>query len=168
MAIDPAYAAFFFNSLSSVVLLETIEISHPSFAQVHRAVRNASKGLTATLETAATVEFLYYPMEINMGELRNNLDQSLTVAFGDLGDVLHDELDEVSDDDTYSTKPVLIYRTYRSDDLSEPIEVLTLEIFSTAFNKDKVLLEAGAPRVNIHKTGLIQSFDNYPTLRGGI
>lgn len=161
------YAEFFLNSKSSVVQLETLEISHPNFTKVYRIVRNAVQGVTVVVEDGSSKSFDYYPLKIENAGIRNDLDQSITINLGDLGEVLPKELDEVSSNDNFSTKPTVIYRTYRSDDLSRPLfGPVVLEVTSFAFNREGSTFEAKAPSLNISKTGEVYKIDRFPMLRG--
>lgn len=161
------YAAFFLSSKSSVVQLETLEISHSDFTKTYRVVRNAVNGVTVTLENAATAEFTYYPLRIVGVGIRENLDFGLKIDLGDLGEVLPTELDAVAGADGYGEKPIVVYRTYRSDDLSAPLfGPLTLEVKAFNFNREGSTFEARAPSLNINKTGEVYSLDRFPMLRG--
>lgn len=160
------YSEFYLNSKSSIIQLETLEISHPNFTKTYRVVRNATLGLTATLETDETVDFDYYPLRISGSETRDNLDFSIKVDFGDLGEIIPTEIDEVSDANGFLTKPLVVYRTFRSDDLTKPLYgPLALEIGAFSFKREGASFEAKAPSLNINKTGEIYSFDRFPMLR---
>ena len=161
------YTEFFLSSKSSVVQLETLEISHPDFTQTYRVVRNAVSGVNVTLETAATASFSYYPLRITGVGLRENLDFGLKIDLGDLGEVLPTELDEVAGADGYGDKPTVIYRTYRSDDLTAPLfGPILLEVKSFSFNRQGSTFEARAPSLNVNKTGELYTLDRFPMLRG--
>ena len=161
------YAEFFLKSKSSVVQLETLEISHPNFTKTYRVVRNAVEGVTALLENGTSATFDYYPLSIENAGVRDDLDQSIRINLGDLGEVLPKELDEVSSNNGFGTKPIVIYRTYRSDDLSRPLfGPVTLEVSTFAFNREGSTFEAKAPSLNINKTGEVYSLDRFPMLRG--
>jgi hypothetical protein len=161
------YADYFLRSSSSIVQLELIEISHPSFSKVYRVVRNAVAGVTVTLETNEVFFFEYFPLQISMGSTRDDLDQSITINLGDLGEILPKELDAVKSANTFSTKPVVTYRTYRSDDLTAPmLGPVLLEVDNLAFNKEGVSFEAKAPSLNVSKTGEVYKLDRFPMLRG--
>ena len=161
------YTEFFLNSKSSVVQLETLEVSHPDFTKTYRVVRNAVEGVTLTLENGNSATFDYYPLQIENAGVRDDLDQSIKINLGDLGEVLPKELDKVSSNDGFGTKPIVIYRTYRSDDLSRPLfGPVTLEVSTFAFNREGSTFEAKAPSLNINKTGEIYSLDRFPMLRG--
>lgn len=161
------YSEFFLNSKSSVVQLELLEISHPAFTKVYRIVRNAVQGITVTLETGASAAFDYYPLRIENNGSRDDLDQSFTITLGDLGEVLPVELDNVSNADGFGVKPVVTYRTYRSDDLSRPLfGPVLLEVESFAFNREGSTFTAKAPSLNINKTGEIYTLERFPMLRG--
>lgn len=166
------YTEYFLNSKSSVVQLELLEITHPSFTKPYRIVRNAIRGVTVTLEgtapgNGASVHFDYYPLKITPNETRDNLDCAFNIEVGDLGEVLPIELDAVSAADTFETKPTVIYRTYRSDDLTKPLfGPLILEIGEINFNDTGAVFEAKAPSLNVSQTGEIYSVSRFPMLRG--
>lgn len=161
------YAEFFLNSRASVVQLETLEISHPDFTKIYRVVRNAVQGLTARLENNSLVTFDYYPLEIENAGVRDNLDQSITINLGDLGEVLPKELDEISSNDGFDIKPIVTYRIYRSDNLTRPLfGPVLLEVPSFTFNREGSSFQAQAPSLNINKTGERYKLDRFPMLRG--
>lgn len=161
------YSEFFLNSKSSVVQLELLELSHPNFSKVYRIVRNAVQGVTVTLETSVVATFDYYPLRIESNGSRDDLDQSFSITLGDLGEILPKELDSVSSANTFNIKPTIVYRTYRSDDLSKPLfGPVHLEVDSFAFNKDGASFQAKAPSLNVNKTGEIYTFERFPMLRG--
>lgn len=163
----PTYAEFFLNSKTSVVQLETLEILHPNFTKIYRIVRNAVEGVTLTLENGQLVTFDYYPLQIENAGVRDDLDQAIKINLGDLGEVLPKELDEVSSNNGFGTKPTVVYRTYRSDDLSRPLfGPVTLEVSSFAFNREGSTFEAKAPSLNVNKTGELYKLDRFPMLRG--
>lgn len=160
-------AEFFLGSKSSVVQLDTIEITHPSFSKTYRLVRNAVNGLTATLETDATVSFDYYPMKFTKASLADDLDFAIQIDFGDLGEIIPDELDRVSVADSYGVYPSVIYRTYRSDDLTEPlVGPLRLRVESFSTNGSGCSFNAKAPSLNVIKTGESYDIDRFSGLRG--
>lgn len=165
---DYRYTNYFLSSRSSVVQLETLEISHPNFSQVYRIVRNATAGLVATIETGGTAEFEYYPVKIVPHHARDDLDHSISATFGDLGEILPKEMDLVMKaPGGMKTKPTVKYRVFRSDDLSAPIYgPLRLEVEAFSFNKEGATFEAKAPSINLTRTGEVYSFTRFPGLRG--
>lgn len=161
------YTEFFLNSSANVVQLELIELSHSQFSKVYRIVRNACQGITVTLETAEVATFDYYPLRIEAGQTKDDLDQTFTITLGDTGEVLPVELDNVAAASAFEEKPRLVYRTYRSDVLTEPLfGPIELEIESLVFNRDGVSFAAKAPSLNVNKTGEIYSLERFPMLRG--
>lgn len=161
------YANFFLGSKASIVQLDLLEISHPSFTKVYRIVRNARAGVTVTLETGVEQTFEWRPLRITAIGSRDDLRQSLKVDLGDLGSVLPQELDAVSSDpDGFMVKPKVMYRTYRSDDLSAPLfGPLRLEVTTFAFKREGSSFTAAAPELNAAKTGEIYSLARFPMLR---
>lgn len=161
------YAEFFLGSKASVVQLELLEISHPSFTKVYRVVRNAKAGVTVTLETAEVAAFDWYPLKITSTAARADLGQDIQIDLGDLGEVLPLELDAVASSDAFATKPTVKYRTYRSDDLTVPLfGPLVLEVTTFAFKREGSGFTAKAPELNISKTGELYRLDRFPMLRG--
>jgi hypothetical protein len=159
------YSQFFLNSSSHVVQLELLEISHPDFSQVYRIVRNAINGVTVTLEDASSHTFDYYPVKITPTGSSNDLDQKIELQFGDLGEILPMELDRVLE--RPSTKPTLLYRTYRSDDLTAPLfGPQKFQINMITFKKEGALMEATAARLNLNTTGEVYTMDRFPILNG--
>jgi Domain of unknown function (DUF1833) len=161
------YTEFYLKSKANIVQLELLEISHPSFTQVYRVVRNAINGVTVTLEDTTVRLFTYYPLRISLGSSRDNLDTSLKIDLGDLGQVLPKELDAVASAGNYSVKPIVKYRTYRSDDLTAPLYgPVQLEIGNFNFNRTGSSFEAKAPSLNISRTGETYKLERFPMLRG--
>lgn len=117
----PDLTSFFLNSSVRIALLETVEISHPAFSKVYRIVRNSRFGIRARLETAEWVDFEFYPIRIKKNGSSSDLEQSFQFTIGDLGDIVQKELQNVEEADDFLTKPVVIYRAYRSDDLANTI-----------------------------------------------
>jgi hypothetical protein len=160
--------AYFLNSNRDVVRLETVEISHPAFTQTYRRVRNARDGVTVTLEDGVTeADFSYYPMTLTELGDQANLDTGIRVDFGDLGEVLPRELDAVYAADEMGTKPAVIYRAYRSDDLTSPlIGPLKLQATTFSFKREGASFEASAPYINNTKTGETYNLTRFPMQRG--
>lgn len=65
-------------------------------------------------------------------------------------------------------KPKVLYREYRSDDLSSPMNgPLILEAKQFSFKSDGATFEAKAPSLNINRTGITYSVSGpFRTLRG--
>jgi len=161
------YSEFFLNGKSAVVELETIEISHPNFSKTYRVVRNNTEGITATLETGVSAEFEYYPVSVSKSQDTDDLDQMFVVKIGDLGDILPTEMDRVRASDNFKTRPVFIYRSYRSDLLTTILNgPITLNIKSIVFDSSGCKITAEAPRLNVNKTGEIYTLERFPMLKG--
>tara|TARA_Y100000034_G_C6821975_1_gene370298 strand:- start:554 stop:1051 length:498 start_codon:yes stop_codon:yes gene_type:complete len=159
------YAAFYLNSDSSVVQLELLRISHPNFSQVYHLVRNNSQGMTVAIDGQDQF-FEYYPLQIKGIGNRDNLDFGLSIVLGDLGELLPQELDNVSTANGFEIKPEVTFWTYRSDDLTQPLfGPIYLEVTSISFNHDGANFEAKAPSLNVNRTGELYKLDRFPGLR---
>ncbi len=102
------YSEFFLNTRPSVVQLETLEISHPSFSQVYYVTANDTKGVTALDENSVSKTYMYYPLAIRPTSGRKDLDFGIEVEMADLGETLPAELDRVMEAVAMGTKPTLI------------------------------------------------------------
>lgn len=161
------YSEFFFNSSGKVAQLECFEISHPNFTKTYRVVKNATNGISVKYEDGVFYEHVYYPMSVESLGMRGDLDQGFKISFGDLGEILPSELDNLADADGFGVKPVLKYRTFKSSDLTQVLfGPLLLRITSMAFSSEGATFEAAAPSLNINKTGEIYKISRFPTLRG--
>lgn len=161
-----AYQTFFLNTASSVIQYELIDITHPQLSVPYYIVRNNSSGLTVTLEDSTVRTYIYHPLQITPTGAEDDLEQKLKVQLGDLGLIIPNEIDNIAAGQGFATKPQLVYRTYRSDDLSAPMYgPVYFEINSLSFTKAGATFEARAPRLNLNQTGEIYRYDRFPMLR---
>lgn len=161
------YAAYFLSSSSSVVYLETLEIAHPNFSRTYWIVRNAIGGIVAHLEGGAAQAFEYYPLRIKPIGSSDDLEQTLEVDLGDLGEIVPKELDAIEAAGKMNVKPIVRYRAYRSDDLTQPlVGPLVLEIADVSFNHEGSSFQAKAPSLNVNRTGELYRIIRFPMLRG--
>lgn len=162
-----AYSEFFLNSKSSIVQLDCIEISHSLFTQTYYVVRNATQGVTVTHEDATSHDYEYYPLRLRLSGPREDLDHTLRIELGDLGEIIPAELDAIRAGDGFAEFPVVKYRTYRSDDLANVLYgPLVLQITNFTFTREGSLLEAKAPSLNAAKTGELYKIARFPMLEG--
>ena len=163
------YGRYLLGSPANVAQLETIEISHTNFAKTHYFVRNHTDGVTVILENGNSQTFSYLPMNISEQGTGSDLDFGLLIEFGDLGELLPDELDGVTAANGLFTEPTLIYRTYRSDDLTSPlVGPIELNIKSFSFNENAATFEASSDNANSQRTGELYTVSRFPMLRAFI
>ena len=157
--------AFYLTAQASVAQLETLQIAHPLFSRTYNVVRNDPSGISASLvKGGAKAVFDYYPLRIRPLPQRDNLQFGLVVDLGDLGEVIPQELARVGDD---TRLPTITYRTYRSDDLDEPLYgPLTLTASAINVSSEGASFEAHAPVINLLKTGEAYDVNRFPMLRG--
>lgn len=161
-----ASSEYFFRSQTGIRELELVEISHPSFSEVYRIVRNAVQGVTVTLEDSTVAYFEFYPMKITPTGANSDLDQTMQIAFGDLGHIVPQELDRVQIAGTFAIKPVVLYRTYRSDTLTAPMTgPVRFQGQTFAHTKEGVTMNTAAPKLNQNKTGESYNLDRFVPLR---
>lgn len=152
--------SFFLTDNSGVVLINTIEINHTSFSTPFLAQCDyIDKDLTIQSRT-----YKYHQFEITKGEVTSNLEQSLTVSFDDYDDELKNKINAASS----ISKMTLIYKIYREDSLSSPLDsIQTLEIPNVNYDSNgNVTFEARAQRLNSVATGLVYTINDYPLLKG--
>lgn len=150
------------NSSSDTSLLETIELSHPSWSSIHRWVGSSSAGII-------TGQGIFDPMpvEITRSGTADDLDMSYAIRVGDLGEIIQGEIDRIAADDTWHVKPTAIYRAYRSDNLTSPIiGPVTLDCADWRFDETGLQFTAQSPRINIVATGALYRIERFPMLAG--
>lgn len=158
---EDKFIAFFLNAQASIIMYDTIEISHPNMTKTYYLVRNNPNGLTATDENSNSLTFEYLPFIISKGKSSSSdLDQTFEVQLGDLGDILANEIDAIILADGMRTKPVIKYRGYASNDLTAPIYgPLRYEINSVPRNSEGSSISASVPRLADNKTGEAYTID---------
>jgi hypothetical protein len=162
------YAQFFLASPRSVAQLELLEISHPSFSQVYRIVRNKFDGVTVKHEDGTLYSYTYYPLRITRSGATDDLDSTLNIDLGDLGELVNNELDLVRAAGTFSTRPTIKFRVYRSDNLlTGPLYgPLIYEAVHFGMTREGTSFIAQAPTLNVVKTGERYLPQRFPMLRG--
>lgn len=156
------YAQFYLNSSGGVVLLECVELSHPSFPKVFRYVKNDMDGIIAGGQSYA-----YQPMSIKRNNVTNDLDQTLALTLADMDDEFAEAVAGIHSSTFSRIKPSCVFKSFRDDDLAEPMTQLqTLEV--PTISKDSgglVTFDAQAPQLNSVKTGRTYTVEDYPLLR---
>ena len=162
------YSDYFLGSAPTIVQLECVEIIHPRFSQTYRFCRNCTQlGVTVVHEGGGGPTFYQYlPMQIRRVGTSTNLDQTLRITIGDTSEILPSELDRVSDANGFNIKPVVKYRTYRSDTpASTPLFGPSIhEIISVRYDKQGVSFDAIARRLNINRTGKVYEVKDIPMM----
>lgn len=165
-----AYSNYFLGSSPAVVQLECIQITHPRFSQPYRFCRNCtSLGVTVVHEAGSEsgpTFYQYLPMQIRRLGSTNNLDQVLRISLGDVSQILPSELDLISDANGFNVKPILKYRTYRSDTPSStPLFGPSIhEIAAVSYTKQGMSFDATARRLNLNRTGKIYEVSDIPMM----
>ncbi|MFA2969370.1 DUF1833 domain-containing protein [Acinetobacter pittii] len=167
---DNEYAKFFLNRKVDVYQLECIELSHPSFLNTYRVVRNDDRGVYVKhKEGSGQFYYEYLPLTIHRSGMLGDLDQTLTVSVSGLGDILPDEFERVLEGQYADVKPTVNYRLYSSDNLNTPIHyLLGLQLAGVSMNNKAVTFKAESPRLNTSKTGDIFSLDRFSGLKGAV
>ena len=163
---------FHLDSATSVVLLETLEISHSLWPDPIRIVTNHPDGISVTLENGQPATFDFIPLMIQRGNTSDDLDQTLNITVGDLGEVVPPLIQKIRDASS-DEKPQVIYRSFAFDAASmvltkpTPIEIIR-GLYVAKMNQDyqATTFEAATSGKNSVKTGRTYNFEDYPDLRG--
>ena len=163
---------FHLDSVASVVLLETIEINHSLWSEPIRIVTNHPDGISVTLENDQVAFFEFIPLLIKRGNTSDDLDQTLSITVGDLGEVVPPLIQKIRDASS-DEKPQVIYRSFAFDAASmiltkqRPIEIIG-GMYVAKMNRDyqATTFEAATAGKNSVKTGRTYNFKDFPDLRG--
>ena len=163
---------FHLDSATSVVLLETLEISHTLWPDPIRLVTNHPDGISVTLESGQPATFEFIPLMIQRGNTSDDLDQTLNITVGDLGEVVPPLIQKIRNASS-DEKPQVIYRSFAFDAASmvltkpTPIEIIR-GLYVAKMNQDHqaTTFESATSGKNSVKTGRTYNFEEYPDLRG--
>ena len=163
---------FHLDSVSSVVLLETLEISHSLWPTPIRIVTNHPDGVAVTLENNQQAFFEFIPLMIQRGNTSDDLDQTLNITVGDLGEIVPPLIQKIRDASS-DEKPQVIYRSFAFDAASmvltkqTPVEIIRgLSVAKMNQDYQATTFEAATSGKNSVKTGRTYNFEEYPDLRG--
>ena len=146
-------------------LIECIEIKHSLWATPLRYVTNMADGVSVGHDSSY-FNYEYVPLQIDKGSSSDDLDQSLRITIGDLGEIVPDLIDQILDAGS-TERPKVTYRAYSSLDLSQPILVIDhLEVTDQSSDYQGTTFNAEAPKLNAVGTGLLFTKANFPTLIG--
>lgn len=163
----PSDYDFWLKGNSEVIRYQCIEVTHFAWLKAYRYVRNHADGISVTHEDGKQYTYAYYPVTVKKSKTDENLDQSITIGVGDLGEEIPQEIDRLRASKAYRLiKPVLNYREYLSTDLTTPVlSVLNLDVTDYQPQKQGAVFICKARQLNLTKTGLVYNFDDMPSLR---
>lgn len=154
------YTSFFLNNHGGAVVLECLEITHPSFNEPARFIKNDTDGVIAEGQS-----YEYQPMSIKRNNVSNDLEQQLSITLADMEDHFFKQVINTMDS---NTRPSVVFKLFSDQDLEMPLMTMQkLEIAS--LSKDSAGLatfDAQAPELNSVKTGRIYTLEDFPLLRG--
>ena len=154
------YTSFFLNNHGGAVILECLEITHSTFTEPTRFVKNDTNGVIAEGQS-----YEYQPMSIKRNNVSNDLEQQLSITLADMEDHFFKQVINTMDS---NTRPSVVFKLFSDQDLVTPLMTMQkLEIAS--LSKDSAGLatfDAQAPELNSVKTGRIYTLEDFPLLRG--
>ncbi|MDO5770048.1 MAG: DUF1833 family protein, partial [Psychrobacter sp.] len=105
---------FHLDSAPSVALLETIEATHSTWPEPMRIVTNHENGFHARNELGQFIHYQFAPLIVNKGSVSDDLDQSLNITLGDLGEILPPLIKKIREAES-DEMPTITYRAYAYD-----------------------------------------------------
>jgi len=154
------YTSFFLNNHGGAVILECLEITHPSFDEPARFIKNDTDGVIAEGQS-----YEYQPMSIKRNNVSNDLEQQLSITLADMEDHFFKQVINTMDS---NTRPSVVFKLFSDQDLVTPLMMMQkLEIASLSKDGSGLAtFEAQAPELNSVKTGRIYTLEDFPLLRG--
>ena len=157
---------FHLDSSPAVVLLECIEVKHSLWPSPLRYVTNHADGITVKHENGQSYVYEFMPLQINKGNTSDNLDQSLRITVGDLGQVVPQLVKLIRDANSVE-RPKVTYRAYMSSNLESPTHIVDgLEVEAMSRDHQATTFDAAAQRLNSVGTGRLYTVDEFPSLKG--
>lgn len=150
-----------------VAELEGISISHSYWDNVQHITPSIHPGFTATLETGATVEFIYVPCRIKRAGQRNNLAQRFDLTIQDLNEIIAPLIDEIPLD--VEEKPLIEIRSfiYNEDGVSSVQDgPYRLKADTSGMVTEGFHTTASPRNVNTTGTGRRMTPQRIPMIRG--
>lgn len=158
---------FWLNGDPTDVRLHLVEITHPSFSKPWRIVQNWADGITVQHEDELFYDYEYVPMTIEKGASSDNLDQSLTIGVGDLGEDFPKELKALRAGEYSKIRPTVNYREYNLSDLTKvQVSALGLELAENNPKPEGAVFTCRAKQMNLTATGESYNTRDYPTMKG--
>lgn len=151
---------FFLTDTSGVLLINTIEMTHPDFSA---PMLYQCDIIDSDLITSQGT-FKYQIFEAERGNITSDLDQSVSITFVDFDDAFMQTVTSIN-----KAIPIeLIFRQYREDDLTSPLDFIqTLRIKNISADEyGKATFSATAEQLNNVATGVIYTLEDYPLMKG--
>lgn len=151
--------------------LECIEIKHPSFSRDYRFVRNNEDGVRVKHANKNGVDtwydYEYLPLSITAAKSSDDLQQGFTIAIGDVGEIMPQEIRRLRNGSYRNVKPIVNYRVYLSSNLASPMRsALGLEVTDNQTQKRGAVFICKARELNKNSTGAVLTIDLFPSQRG--
>lgn len=157
---------FHLDATPSAAMLELIEISHPLWPKPLRYVTNHADGVTVKHEDGMVYQYEFMPVQINKGATSDDLDQTLSITVGDLGQVVPQLLKIIRDANNFE-RPTVVYRAYASNNLNAPLQVVNgYEVEDRTTDHQATTFNAATKRANSTGSGLFYTVDEFPSLKG--
>ena len=158
---------FFLRGDHDSFLVQAVEVTHPAFTKNYYFVKNIAKGARLGHGDGIFQDYQYAPIAIQKSKTSDNLDQSIDINVGDLGETFSQEINNVLENENYrAIKPIVNYREYNSKDLTSPmITIHGLEATEFTLKETGAGFKCRAKQLNITSTGNVFTLDEFLALR---
>lgn len=166
MEISPEALQLLDQSAGPTGYIECLEISHPKWSVVLRYVINSLENIIVKHEDGQSFEYTYAPIDISRSSDEDTLDQEVSFALGDVGDVVPQLIDLFIHDEEIEL-PKVSYRSYFVGEYETPIFVARdLELEKITRDAKGTKGTSQAPGLNDNGNGDPYSASTDPSLIG--
>jgi hypothetical protein len=156
---------FMMTSPATDVLLETIELSHPSWSKTYRIIRNDCLGASLNTENGPFF-FQYVPFNLRQSGDSGDLNKKISVELSDLGEIIPEEFRRMEDEGTLNTAPKMVVRCFSHRTGEMVLGPVKLDIRGAVLIADKgCKLEASAKATMANSTGTVFDIERIPTIK---
>lgn len=156
---------FMMTSPATDVLLETLELSHPSWSKTYRIIRNDCLGASLNTENGPLF-FDYVPFNLRQSGDSGDLNKKISVELSDLGEIIPDEFRRMEDAGTLNTAPKMVVRCFSHRTGEMVLGPMKLDVRGAVFVAEKgCKLEASAKAAMANSTGTVFDIERVPTIK---
>lgn len=161
--IEQRLKVFFASAPQTVHKVDTLEISHSQMSKTYHLWREPVVGSFTTEDGVHDLQPCNFTVKPAGSE--QNLDQVYEVRLDttDIEDDFRMEMDRVPLNTAEHVK--LIFREYLSDDMTDPLSRVELQMENVSYKLGVATMTAVTPRLNATRTGEVYNVRDVPMLR---
>ncbi|MFZ3193754.1 MAG: hypothetical protein WA154_11195 [Moraxellaceae bacterium] len=164
--LEAALREFLASAPQTKYAIQQVSISHSAMTQAYHLWTEPFAGTVSDELGAPLTVSGANNIAIKTPGSPDHLDQSfeITLSTVDSSNTFRDEMALIPLDTTEQI--LVVYREYLSDDLTEPMATVQLQVETIAYNRGAAVITAVSPRLNLTRTGELYTLKRFPTLRG--